>query len=363
MSYHIEAISCAALPSFLSDMLKEKEGVIAISPERARSQQENPHARADEPCLWVARDSHGKVLGFAGSLPGYNVNSGQRLGWNTCWWSDPQEGRECAMPLLGHFLKHWELQVAFADLSAHTHSIIRAMGFCHTREEDLYRVMLRWPLHKMVRKGGWAGKVLEPMLFPFVALVNGMLQKRICRARTGSDDVRVQCREEMDEELYRFISEHAGGDLHLRSLEEWQWIDSASWLAAPGPEARSLARRYPFSYIATDFRRFWILGYVKEELRTAMLLSVREGFAKLLYQYGSEPEHALAALQQVLCEQRKIYSLVFAHPALVEVSPAILKMGFRHGKRKRYVGVSRSVREDFPEDLHIQLGDGDALFT
>jgi hypothetical protein len=363
MSFEIRVISFAEINTFSLEDQWEKAALIPITPERAISQQKNPNALASEPCLWIALSPGKEVLGFAGSLPGYNVHSGERTGWNTCWWADPVRGKEAAMPLLGCFLKQWDLKVAFAEMTARTHAIMEAMGFCHTREEAMLRILFRLPPHKLVQRLAPAGHLAAPFIFPFAAFLNLLFQMRIRRRTKGIRTFYLERRQHIDREIYDYISSHAKNDFYLRSLEEWQWIEASSWLVPRFTGRNKRAGKYPFSYLARSFKREWVLTRASGQLSSVQLLSVRNGFMKVLYYYGGDAGHAIAALHEVIRQSRSVYSLILAHPALLARAEPLKSAGIRTEDRCRYVGISKSLRTDFPEHLHIQMGDGDAVFT
>ncbi len=94
-----------------------------------------------------------------------------------------------------------------------------------------------------------------------------------------------------------------------------------------------------------------------------MLVSVRDGALKVLYYYGREPLDAVRALQSTIAGSRKIHSLLVAHPDLMKHSRQLRSRSIRTLFRIRRVGVSRKILEHFPDDMVIQLGDGDSAFT
>ncbi|MCK4748983.1 MAG: hypothetical protein KAT15_18150, partial [Bacteroidales bacterium] len=172
----IRAISLQDLSDYISGDSWDQADTIPITPERARSQQQNPYARPDDIVLWVATSGDGQVIGFAGSLPAFDVHNSGRMGWNTCWWVDPDRGKDMALPLFSKFLYNWDQHVAFADMTQHTYAIIDQLGFCHTRKELLIQNHIRLSGREIRSKTGLAGKLLYPLILATTYLINACQQ-------------------------------------------------------------------------------------------------------------------------------------------------------------------------------------------
>jgi len=352
MTVLLKTIPLADLDEFADAGTREAGGTIAITPSRARSQMSHPMAKKTDPGLWVAVNDQNNVVGFAGSIPGADDRNGERLGWNSCWWVDEERGREAAMPLLMSFIRHWDERVAFSDMTGRTHAIISALRFCHTRKEPLIQAYCRLPAHR-----------LSPPA-KFLAGPVNLVQGRRLKPRTGDfGDLVIRVKSAIEPDEVHFMETHNRNDFSRRPPDEFSWAMNAPWLVGDSPENRAIAERYPFSHMALEFRMMWIVTRRRDELTSLMLVSVRDGVLKVLYYFGSEPGDAICGLKQLVAEDRKIYSILFAHPALLREKGRLLKTALFHRTRDRYVGVSKKIMESFTEDTIMQLGDGDALFT
>ena len=96
---------------------------------------------------------------------------------------------------------------------------------------------------------------------------------------------------------------------------------------------------------------------------SVMLVSWRDGVLKVLYFFGEEPKNALQALIQKVAGEKGIYSYIFAHPELVKQAGLISSVSLKVRFRTRFVGISKKIMETMPDDIIIQLGDGDSAFT
>ncbi|MEN8157658.1 MAG: hypothetical protein ABFS10_11970 [Bacteroidota bacterium] len=359
----IRAIPFKEIEQYISSDGWDRAEVVPITLERARSQQYNPQARSDEPSLWVAEDEDGRVVGFAGSLPAFDVHNSERMGWNTCWWADPDDGKEAAMPLLYHFLQQWDQKVAFSDMTPHTHEIIRQLGFCNTRRERVAQCYIRIPVSKVISRLGIPGMILSPLIFPAALLINSIQGVRVKLSRRRSGVVKSETRNRLDDALYGFIEQHRQNDFSQRSQEEFSWIEQHHWLVKSSPSTREIGRRYPFSYEVKDFRMEWLVSRKEGEITSVMLVSVRDGSMKVLYYFGERPGDAFGVLKERIAGDSSLHSLIFAHPDLLSHVKDIWRVSLYTRFRARHVGVSKKIMDDLPSELVVQLGDGDAVFT
>ncbi len=362
MSFEIRAIPFREIDTWASGDAWANDPVLPITPERACSQQKNPHAKPDEPCLWVATNEEDRVVGFAGSLPGYDVRNAARMGWNTCWWVDPDFGNEAGMPLFFQFLKQWDQRVAFADMTYRTHAIIRQLGFCNTREEVLVHSTFKIPIVKLIFKSGIAGKILSPLIRVLSSLVNGIQQIRLKRI-AGREVCHAESMARINEEAFEFIRQHRQNDFIHRSLEEYRWIEENPWLVPYSQSARYIAKRYPFSYVVHAYRLEWVVTRDDKSITSVMMVSARDGALKVLCFWGSDSRAALAALMEKCARDKQLHSLVFSHPQWVAQLPRVKSIGLKTRVLQRRVGISKTILEEFPGEMVIQLGDGDSVFT
>jgi len=364
MSFTIKNIAIKDFVDYASSDIWENARIIPITRERALSQQKNPYAREMDQCLWVASaDQDGEVIGFCGSLPGMDPRSNTRIAWNSCWWVDPDRGREAAMPLFYHFLKAWDFKVAFADMTPHTRTIVDQMGFCHTREETLIHSYLRIPLSNILNKQGFAGKLFLLLIVLPAMIVNRIQVIRIGLAGRKKKGLNVESRDCLDEELFNYIRQHRDSDFTGHSQEVFSWIEQNPWLVHES-EANSLTdSKYPFSYTVKDYSRKWLVSRRNGEITSVSMISVRDGSLKVLYHFSSHPSDSIKAIKTFISTVPKIHSLVYAHPDLISYRREFRPLVLITKIRKRYTGVSKELSSVLPDKMVMQMGDGDAVFT
>jgi hypothetical protein len=363
MNFEIRTISIQEISGYISSDVWERAKVIPITPERARSQQANPNARPGDPCLWVATAEQGEVIGFVGSLPAIDIRTSERMGWNTCWWVDPDLGKEAAMPLYYHFLRYWDQRVAFADMTPRTRAIIDQLGFCHTRSEVLVHSHIRLSASKLSARAGLPGKLLHPLILLDAFIVNALLQVRLNLSVRRTEGAEFEARAHMDDELHGFIMQHQDKDFTQRSREEYEWIETHPWLVAETPDTREIGKKYPFSHVANRYKLEWLISRRGNAITSVMLISYRDGALKVLYYFGDQPRDAFLALKERISKDRSVASLIFAHPAMVRQVREIKSIRLYTRRIDRLVGVSKKILEQLPDDLIIQMGDGDSVFT
>jgi len=360
---NIERINISQLEEFIHTRKYLSYGIVPITPERAWSQTKNPHAKPDDPALWVALDDSGDLLGFIGSLPAKDYRSGERMGWNTCWWADPEKGRDAAMPLFYTFLKHWDMQVAFSDMTAHTYSIISQMGFCHTRQEQVCIAYLRFPLKEILHSAKRLTFILSPVLTIPAVVINLFQALRISTAGNNLKGLEMEIQEEPGEEVWGFIRQYHAHEFTGRRKADFAWITIRKWLSVNSGNQQDMAERYPFSYLCEVFEWKWIITRQDGKIQTVMFVSLRDHVLKVLYFYGESPGFALMALKLLVSQDHRINKIIFGHPRLIRNRRLLNSVLILKRLKKRYTGVSKQLLDEFPRDMVMQLGDGDAVFT
>ncbi|MCK5135869.1 MAG: hypothetical protein KAR19_08805 [Bacteroidales bacterium] len=359
----IRSVTIKELTDFISADAYSRMEVVPITPERVRSQVQNPHAKPDDDALWNVASNDGRVIGFIGSLPAYDVHNKRRMGWNSCWWIDPERGRELALPLFYKFLSYWDQQVAFADMTPHTYAIINQLGFCHTRAEMLVQSYIRLSGKRILRKTGIAGKVLYPAIITVAFLINSIQQIRMSLITRLDQHLKLEVREHIDDEIYDFIRLHQENDFLQRSQDDFKWIEENPWLVKRSDETEILKNKYPFSYQVLDFGWEWLIAKRGGVITSVMLTSRRDGDLKLLYYFGDQVVDSLRVLKNKIFRDKRIQSVILGHPEMVACRREMRAISLYNRLRTRYVGVSKKILDTFPEDMVIQLGDGDAVFT
>ncbi|MBN2698612.1 MAG: hypothetical protein JXR52_07275 [Bacteroidales bacterium] len=359
----IKRINISHLEEFIRSGEYRSYETVPITPERAWSQARNPHAQPDDPALWLALDDTGHLLGFIGSLPAKNHRTGERMGWNSCWWVDPERGNEAAMPLFYTFLKQWDLHVAFSDMTENTFSIVRQMDFCHLREEELFIGYFRMSFKEVLLPRKKLLYPLVPLFALMVPIINLFQLLRISTTGSNLKGMELEVKEKIDSGMLGFIRQHHPMEFSQRDEVEFNWITAQKWLVEGTEESREIEQKYPFSYTCMQFDWKWIVTRLKGEINTIMLASERDHILKILYYYGEAPGFALMAIKSLVASNTGIRRVIFAHPALLANRGMLNSLLLMKRIKIRYTGVSRKLAGEYPREMIMQLGDGDAVFT
>lgn len=364
MNFRIEKILIRDVAEYAASIKWEHAKTIPITLERARSQQKNPNALPDDPCLWVAlSEQNDEVIGFCGTLPGKDFINNTRMGWNSCWWVDQDKGREAAMPLFYRFLQAWDYRVAFADMTPHTMAIVKQMGFCSTSEDTLVHsyIRLSWP--RFVSRLGKPGILIYPLLGPSVLLVNVVQRIRIALSVRKRGEVQVEFHDRLDHELYGFIQKHREFDFTRYSMEVFRWMEENPWLVEYKAKPDDAGYKYPFSYLVKQYSLKWLVSRRNGEISSVSLVSVRDGSLKVLYLFHEYAKDATSALISFISSEPWINSLIYAHPDLIPYHKEFRPVVLYSSLKKLYRGVSLKICPDSDRCPLLQMGDGDVVFT
>src|SRR6056297_2333431 len=148
----IREITVGDLPAFIRSGEYVKLQPKPITPLRAVSQFNNPHARKKDVALLFASEND-TLLAFVGLLPHAVPGDSEPVYSNTGWWVHPSRGRKLGLPL---FLKAFRLsnqRMFFTDSPAYTKNILEKTGlFTYLPPQKGMRLFMRF------YSGKWLGK-------------------------------------------------------------------------------------------------------------------------------------------------------------------------------------------------------------
>ena len=366
-------IKISELEAFCSESQFVSWKNLPITPARAKSQALNPEALPDDTALIIAVDeAKGDLLAFAGALPARMNSAGdKRFAWNSCWWTGGDTGAEASMKVFVSFLKIWEQQVAFSDMTEKTFRIISNMGFCHCMERDGYLLGLRPGMFNRTRNAllkkkqntilpallHYSGFTVLAEVFSF--LVYNFPQNTLASFTEVAKPVRLNFpgREELE-----FMKSSGTKNIMIPGEED---LHMPLWLIHPSEVTAPLYQRYYFSSFAYDLSVFWLRWKSENGIEALVMLSLRDGILKTLYVYCSENfqnEFPGSFIHYCLSNNR-IDSIVTAQPLITEyIANNRIYMAYRR-KFKRYSAVSNKLMKYFDGEPVLQDGDGDYRFT
>ncbi len=356
-------------------MLASGAGTVAITPQRAASQSENPFAADDDILLLYAKDPQGNIAGYAGILPGIlNGRTSEKIFWNSCWYADPEYGGQVSVPLLTEFLRVTGQRVLFSDLSEKTAAIIGRLGGFTIRQRQGIILRMRSSLHHraMNRKGSsLRNRVLRfaamtGLLKLTDSLFNAGRNLRLSKFRGKIPDGVTSAEFDFpDAGQLEFIRNISSNAITRPAREQVEWWMESFWLTKKDESNRSLENRYFFSAFARDFHYLWFEAADRTSRLGIALLTFRDGTVKtpyLWFEPDRKEDFFSALLHFILSgEQNKV--LITFHE---EFSRFVALSSPRYLPRQaktRYTAVADRLTAIAGIDFGMQDGDGDYLFT
>ncbi len=342
--------------------------IIPIVRHRAESQFLNPDLHEDDVILNIARDDHGRIMGFIGALPGSLGDHG-RFAWNSGWWVDPETGREAAMPLFYKFMEQWEMRVMFSDLTPQTFEILSRINFIRTSEREGIRLYYRSVLSGILVQRSLRHKNFR-WLFTVVDLFVNLFML-VCRAvwklagqSQGIPEKDIKEMDEIDNETEELISRCRGPKNIPRGKWQLDWIIAHPWILREKPDQQK--DKYPFSSFDEDFEQLMIRIESRAESGTAFLIiNIHNRHLKIPYLYykGETVLHDVASFLNRLAVSRRVSMLSSYHPGLTSALWDVRGPVLYRKPIIRYTGCSEDLYKISGDGFVLQDGDGDAVFT
>ncbi len=346
---------------------------VPISPARAYSQSLNPCSQAEDIALVIALDEKsGELLGFAGSYPSrLQKPDFKRYTWNSCWWVAEGVGAEVSMQLFVNFLKSWDKNVAFSDLTDKTFKIIRSLGFCHCMERPGVVLDIRPGFVSRIRAIYYSKRKIRSLakllLYTGIPWLADLLAEIVLFIpfRTGKRQgysrkpVFLDFPEEKD---FVFMKRTGTGSIHNPESEE---LKMPSWICKPTGENVFLRMKYYFSSFAFRYKTFWLRWETDDRINALAMLSLRDGVLKTLYFYCEDgfSQYFPGEIMNYCFRNPGIRTIVTAQPLLTEYVSNRKFFILSRRMYTRYSAVSNEIMKYFERPPVLQDGDGDYRFT
>jgi len=359
----LRVVSVGALNDFVKEPAFATLADLPIVPIRALSQANNPHADDDDPALIIAYDD-GQVLAFLGCLPDrLNASDSEKICWNSGWWAHPEKGNVAVMPVFYKGLQLWEGKMLFDALPERSKEILKRMGHFSFRSIDGVLGYGRSKFHKIIpeRKPGLS--IFKNIFYLLDQGLNIPIKMRISWWRKNnklSSDIQVERLNEIDQKTAIFIKTHASKDLVDRNEKHLNWPIRFPWLSFD----EVYRKWYYFSTHAARFENILLSVKEKNNIIGFVWLSYRDGTIKTPYCFVSKGKERIIAkviyqeltkfpFEAFICYQTNILQ------ALENIS-----FPFSYKKKiKKDFGWSKLLDHHFTQEVYIQDGDGDGVFT
>ncbi|MDD4226115.1 MAG: hypothetical protein WCY58_08035 [Mariniphaga sp.] len=356
----IREVTVGDLPRFIqSDDYAELQPK-PITPHRAMSQYNNPHAREEDIALIYAEEN-GQLVAFVGMLPHALTQSTDRVFSNSGWWVHPVLGRQMGLPLFFKAFQRCNQRMIFTDSPKYTQSILVKTGL-FTYFPPIYgtRYFMRFYQGKRLMTKNKA--ISSALSFTFTAM-NSICSLRylfILKKRTRNPYT-IKSMTQVSNDLDDFIKKHAEHAYLKQDRKKLNWITTYPWITT---QTTAAGMNYPFSYKADQFKQEFLIFHDEVGTKAVFLLSIRDHHASIPFFYAEK--NSLSDVSRLLLNKlikEKVCSLIVFHKAL---DTALKNAGHFWLFKKniiRFTGFSNTLHPFFEEDGYFQDGDGDAAFT
>ncbi len=354
-------IKVCELTDFINSDLYKNSRNLAITQQRVISQLNNPRANKNHIVLIIAINDFGEIVGFIGSLPDkINKLPNINFSWNSCWWIDQEKGRKSAIPLLLKFLKVWNNNVAFRDMTPVTKKIIERLNkFKTIKKLNGFRYFLRFNTNEIIPKKFKILVIFKPFLLALDFILNFIIR---LKPINKSINYSVKHIDFIDDEAALFIKKLNENELFKRKKDELNWIIKYPWVVK---ESKNKNQFYYFSDTSINFKNYLLKVYDNNSnLIGVLFLNNHNGLFKIPYAYFKK-ENLQTIVQftyTFLIEKKAISFLTYNDLLNNEFQKNNNPFWYKKQDFKELV-IFEEIAKQINWDFMFQDGDGDFVFT
>ena len=287
----IKAFTIRDLAKALDEDTLWQGPVLPITRHRALAQVNNPRAEPDDLALLVAYED-GAIVSYLGVLPDkiYVGDQEHKMGWVSCWWSDPNNRNPASLMLLMKALRAYPDGVGVCGLTKSAAEIYDRMPQFAPLQE-IHGIL------GVVRPGGvpraasqryeWLERyvpLFDALSAPLDWAVRGW-QRAWAGAALRRDGLRFEYLPALDDEASRFIEAHRRSELLRRGKPELDWMLTHPWVLR-APLSDRNAGRYYFSSAAREFYFLCFKVFEKDGgMAGLVILRIRDDEMTVPYAY------------------------------------------------------------------------------
>lgn len=340
-----------------------KYDIVPITPTRIKSQINNPHALNSDIVLSVAVENQNTILGYIGALP-YNVN-GEHCAWNSCWWSKTGVSAEVSMQLFYTFISNWNKKVLFSEMTPHTSKIISAMNICEPCTTYGIRGYIRFNLAKILPSKDAKLKPLKPILFCTDAIANFFINLITTSThKYQNNNIRIEEKTALDNLDNSFIQQHQMSQFSCRTKNDFDWIQKHPWIITKNDNL-NINPKYYFTYKVKEFETRWAKFYEHNKLKALVYYTIKNNELKLQYVFCEKDIEAVVAnfFYNKVVTNKKLHSITTFHKNISEFLSNRKKFIFKT-RLPKLSAIAKDLKPNRNNDnLYLQMGDGDCIFT
>ncbi|WP_319479555.1 GNAT family N-acetyltransferase [uncultured Draconibacterium sp.] len=361
MTLQVKKIRQSELENFVNSKEFQNYEVVPISPIRARSYLNNPHALPDDIVLYLGFINN-KLVAFRSLFADTLNSNGQqiRFAWCSGNWVHPQHRRlGYSEQLLHEAYNDWHKKLAFTNYAPNSEKLYLKTGLFQTIHQfEGVRVYLLAKTAKLFQARinpvtAVLFKITDFLIALLVHLTGAFYNPK------SSSMVSFSESEKPDENCFQFIKYNPVNSVFNREETELKWIFEHPWLSEHN---NFEASRYPFSSFSRDFYYRTIKVKRDNKLLGFFIFSVREGHLKTLYfNLAEDCTKEIATFLKKYCLSNKIeYATIYKN----DLADQLLSRKFPFLYAKRYgQKIYSTFQVSNKEQLTFQDGDGDVFFT
>jgi len=309
----------------------------------------NPCITEDTVVLVAAKAQDGSIIGYMGILPELLQKPDIYISWGiTLFINSQYRGRGYGDILNAEIMKYAKGLYMIINHVPATARIMAKQGYDELFYDKYQLYVSRWNEHK--------GRYLS--LKSIANQIDRCIFKRHSDKIRLLNDVELEYVKSIDDETYRFITEHSAGDMFVRSQDMLNWILQHPFTIET-PLQNKTNRKYYFSYSYETNALYAVKIYLKQELVGFLILKNRDGNLTLLQRYFKETyrEYVYATIaEHINVLKPQIFTTtdsVLADFLRQQLKPVrVLNSKFRLSFPKQFLEID-------VENGYIQGGDGD----
>lgn len=372
-------IKLKELEEFSSSLSNLEGANVAITPWRALSQANNPHADPEDVVMVFKRNEKAQICGYIGSLPfRLEKQNSEKFGWISGWRVEAYAEKGLSQDLLKIFITNYDGKIMFSEIpSAKLVERIKTLVPVIAKEREGLHIWLRFNIaEKLIsyqdRKKRFYKLIkisrVYYLIFIFERLINLILYPLyyLTSIFNESNKIQIEKIDYPDEEDYKFIYQNSGNDVYTPTKRELKWINDFPWLIKRDKLNEDIGLKYFFSSFADKNEVYWLRIRKEHSIVGMICLSVRDGVVKTQYVYllPEEEEKICRKILSYLLKQYNFHDIITYHKAFVNLLNKTFFPCIRKKKGlKRYYGVSQKLIAYTGPDFTMQDGTGDYIFT
>lgn len=363
----ITEITVAKLPDFVRSDLWQQLIPKPLTVLRGISQFHNPRANPNDIALIIAHENN-ILIGLVGLMPDFiNGQADQTASSNTCWWVNPEKGKQLAISLFLKAFALCNLRMFMTDCTPHTCDILEKTNWFDFPEiAPGTRGFLKFNLHEVIPAKLPVTRKFEPLLKLTDRALNFLLipYQKIVRSKFMKNGPAVEYLVSLDQELYSFIELYTKKEFTRRSGKELEWIIQHPWIKGKNLDHSMTPEEYPFSHFVESFEQYFLKITSSGQTIGLLFISVRDGHMKIPYSYFHEKDARLVlkVIYQQAIQKNAVILTIFC-PKLVKQMDSVSHPFIFKKKIKRLIALSKQLSVFYQKYPEIQDGDGDVVFT